>query len=373
MKKRTAGEGSLYKRVLTNGKTQYIAQTPYPECRLFTSTKSQSEAIRKRAEYLKSHPYRKHKKGAHTLTAYLRSWLESVRPSIGPRTYIGYEIIMERHVIPHIGETLLHKVTASDVRKVMTILADKPVTARHTRRALRQAFTHAINEGLIHINPVDKTKPPKAPKTNIRPLYADELTAWLDFLSKRGPYTAVAEVLTLTGLRLGEVMGLEWKDVDFAKRTIHVRQSIQRFDRTSHIVPTKTTESQRTIEVAKRVIETLRVHRKAQLEARIKAGPVWGWKGHDFVFPSQIGTPEDKTNLSRKIHALMKAAGIPKRRIHDLRHTCATTMLRNGVPIKTVQAYLGHSTPTTTLAIYGHVIPGDIGHAASVIDRIAGE
>ncbi len=159
-----------------------------------------------------------------------------------------------------------------------------------------------------------------------------------------------------TGLRMGELLGLKWTDLDWNRGTIRVQRQVQRVTGQGMVfMSPKTNAGRRTIPLGVETLSILREHRTKQQDERETAGN--RWQDYDLIFPSSIGTPQSPSNLLKAFKSELKCAGIPVIRFHDLRHTAASLMLNQGVPPFVVSKILGHSKPSTTMDIYGHLIP----------------
>ncbi len=177
-------------------------------------------------------------------------------------------------------------------------------------------------------------------------------------------------VLALTtGMRLGELLALKWEDVAFRAGTISIRRSVQWVGKPTLSEP-KNKSSYRTIPLPGLAVEAQKGHRKRQLQEKLLLGQ--DYKDQGLVFATPFGGIIDKDNLSKRFFLrLLEKAGIGKKiRFHDLRHTAASLLLAEGVPIKTVQSVLGHSTASMTLDRYGHAIPGAGKEAARKMDDL---
>jgi integrase len=162
-----------------------------------------------------------------------------------------------------------------------------------------------------------------------------------------------------TGMRRGELLGLKWTDVDLENGRLSIRRALTRTDDGKYIALTepKTKGSRRIVKLTRRAVEVLRRHLDRQLAEIEAAGDLYGDQG--LVFTTQAGTPINPSNLRQRSFApLLKKAGLPHIRFHDLRHTCATLLLSKGVHPKFVQELLGHATIAITLDTYSHVMPG---------------
>ncbi len=173
---------------------------------------------------------------------------------------------------------------------------------------------------------------------------------------------AIYVVALHCGLREGELLGLKWEDVGLGAGTLAVRRALSE-TRTGHKFELPKNGKGRSIKLSQGAVEALKSHRARQNEERLKAGFLW--QDHDLVFPTTIGTTMSGTNLTgRHFKPLLKKAGLPAIRLHDLRHTCATILLMAGKHPKFVQELLGHADISLTLNTYSHVLP-DMGDAAA--------
>ena len=157
------------------------------------------------------------------------------------------------------------------------------------------------------------------------------------------------------------MQALKWEDVDLEAGMLQVRRTLSE-PKGGYIFEAPKSGKGRQIRLTQRATEALRGHRKRQLEEKLRAGALW--QDHGLVFPSGVGTPLLGGNLNRAFKALLQRAGLPEIRFHDLRHTCATLLLRQGVNAKFVQELLGHRDVSLTLNVYSHVLP-DMGNAAA--------
>jgi integrase len=187
----------------------------------------------------------------------------------------------------------------------------------------------------------------------IRPLSIDEARLLLKAAKRDRLYALYAVALSL-GLRRGEALGLRWVDVELTTGVLHVRQTVQRHGGQLHYAPPKTPRSRRTIPLPPSCVKILERHRERQAEERITAGD--SWQESDLVFTTPRGAPVEPNDFSKAFRRLCLAAGIRPVRLHDLRHTCASLLLAQGVPPRVVMEVLGHSSLDVTMNIYGHVM-----------------
>jgi integrase len=174
-----------------------------------------------------------------------------------------------------------------------------------------------------------------------------------------------------TGLRRGELLGLRWEDVDLERGTLRVGRSLVREEGRHTVGETKTRRGRRQVNLTPRTVNALKAHRKRQLEERMRLAGAY--KDRGLVFSTSVGTPVNPENLvNRSFKPLLKKAGLPEIRFHNLRHTCATLLLSRGVHPKLVQELLGHATIAMTLDTYSHYLPSMGDQAAEAMGDALG-
>ena len=194
------------------------------------------------------------------------------------------------------------------------------------------------------------------------------MTLWRFLQAIEGDrFEALFTVALALGLRRGEALGLRWQDIDFDRRLLRVNHSLQRFNGKLQLTEVKTTNSRRVLHLPEILIRKLREHRTRQLEERLSAGEFW--QENDMVFASSIGTPMEPRNLNRHFSQLLTDTKLNHMRLHDLRHFCASLLLAQGVPLKTISEILGHSQISTTADIYAHLSEETKREAISLMDR----
>jgi integrase len=172
-----------------------------------------------------------------------------------------------------------------------------------------------------------------------------------------------------TGMRKGELLGLKWSDLDHANAVLLVQRQLQPVPHQGYVlVPPKTKAGHRQIKLGPATIKKLEAHRAQQEMARAAAGDRWQENG--LLFTSSIGTFLDQTKVSRELEKVLKKAGLPHIRFHDLRHTSISFLLGMGTPVNTVQRRAGHSKASVTTDVYGHALAGSQDVAAEKIEEI---
>jgi integrase len=304
-----------------------------------------------------------------TAGAYLKEWLEQVRPTIRRRTHDSYALNVKR-LDPYIGSVRLNALSAADIRKAYAAL-ENSLSARSIEQAhtvLHTALRQAVLDGIIDKNPSDAVTPPRPERREMKTLTQAQVQSLMTSTANDRLH-ALWAVLVTTGLRSGEAVGLKWEDVDLDEGSLTVRRSIQRQVGIGLVeVPPKTKRSNRRVHLADGTVRKLREHRSRQKAEYLLAGRPWN--DHCLVFVNGVGGMLDTGNVWESFQCRLRRAGLPRVRVHDLRHTAASYLLGQGENIKVVQEMLGHSTVTTTLDIYGHSLPGMHKAAAGRMDAM---
>jgi integrase len=306
-----------------------------------------------------------------SLGEYLSSWLISVKASRRHSTWIHYDHLVRAYIIPRFGTVKLKDLRTEQIQNLYNqMLADNigayTIIKLHTM--LHSALEQAVKSGLAHRNVTDPAIPPKEPNKEMKILDESQVSQLL--VTAHGTrYEALLHLAVATGMRQMEILGLKWSDLDWIKQTIKVERQLDRYNNEGvQFSPTKTRNGRRTIALGDRTCEILRQHYDRQHETQKKAGEAW--QEYGLIFTSANGTPIHFRNLLRDFKHLLKAAGLPIIRFHDLRHTAASIMLNYGIPVIVVSRRLGHAKPSITLDVYGHLIPSMQEEAAQKIDEL---
>ncbi len=361
-KRRANGEGNIRKRSdgrwegrYTAGRDPETGKTVYKNVLGKTQTEVKAKlkkAIQENTEVdtLKAAQY--------TVGQWMDVWFENyakikVRPT-SHQTYRGY---IDNHIKPNIGKIPLSKLTTLELQKLYKKLLSRgrvnrieakgqpkglsPKTVRNIHQVISSAMDFARAQKLIVVNPTDGCALPKLEHREMKTLPVEQLTSFLREAKESGVFEMYYIELA-TGLRRGELLGLKWEDLDLEQGTLRVQRQVSRINGKVMEAPLKTKNSYRTISLGADAVEILKEQRK-------KCG------NGDYVFPSPTGGPISPDSVIQMLHRVLKRAGLPKVRFHDLRHTFATVALQNGVDIKTVSGMLGHYSAGFTLDTYAHV------------------
>jgi integrase len=361
-RKRNAGEGSIFQR--TDGR--WCAQLDLgwhngKRLRKYaygaTAGEVQDSLLKARSDRAAGLPVAVERQ---TVGQYLADWLNNtVKASVRPRTYVSYEQVVRSYLIPDLGRLPLLKLAPQHVRAMLNRRLTEgnlsPRSVAYIRVVLRAALNQARKWNLVARNVAELVESPRARRFEIKPLAPEQARQLLDAV-KGSQLEALYAVALACGLRMGEMLGLRWQDVDLEAGRLAVRQAIQRQRGAGLIaVEPKTERSRRTIDFPAPLVAALKAHRVRQLEERLAAGSRWQDGG--FVFTSGVGTPIEPRNLHRSFKAVLRKAGLPDARFHDLRHSAASLMLAQAVPLRVVMEVLGHSSISLTADTYSHVMP----------------
>lgn len=306
-----------------------------------------------------------------TVGAWLEEWLEQSKASLRPSTWRSYESYVRVHLAPAFSTISVRKLSARDIENLQQEklkVGLSPRTVELMRAVLRRALTVAVRQDLVGRNVATLVSAKSGPRFRPTILSAEEALhlingLWNDRLG------ALFVVAVTAGLRSSELRGLQYQDIDWENGVLHVSRSLQK-DLSGKLTlgDTKTGRSQRSLPLTAVALEALRVHRERQAFERAFAGDAWVVS--DFVFTTTIGTPLDGSNLLHRFHRLLLQLGLPQLRLHDLRHSCATLLLSEGVELRSIMEILGHSSIVLTANTYGHVTGGLKREAAGRMDGL---
>jgi len=282
-----------------------------------------------------------------TFQAYAEEWLRDYcETAVRPSTRSEYTNWIRKHLIPFFGHMQLSDITPGDVQDYITEKVRerrlKGKSINNSLVVLKRMLRIAVRKGYLRSNPAQEVEKAQVEDPETRALKPEQVRRLLYNVSEAFyPFFLTA---VMTGMRLGELLALKWTDIDFERGVVHVRRSVWR----GKFGKPKSKRSKRTIPLGQRVLETLRAH-------RLKVPP----NDLDLVFPSQKGTPLDPANMRRReFLPALERAGLPRITFHELRHTCISILMDLGVNPLYVKAKAGHSSITTTLDVYGHLLTG---------------
>ncbi|HJY87997.1 MAG TPA: site-specific integrase [Candidatus Acidoferrales bacterium] len=303
-----------------------------------------------------------------TVKAYLTDWLKTyAQVHCKPSTAAGYQQDCVKHVFPAIGDRPLHEVSRAHVKRLIATWWShglKKRTIHNILTPLKEAYQHAIDDGLLTVNPVSNMgralRSRDSADAHIDPLTAEEVRTVLQQAKQTAPLLYPLFLCAVrTGMRQGELLGLQWGDIDFHGQFIEVRRAIVRRQETT----TKTHKIRR-VDMSPQLANALSVLRETrECEAAMHDRPLAPWI---FLGPTERRVSNEL--VRNAFRTCLTAAGLRLVRFHDLRHTFASLLIQQGANVKYIQQQLGHGSISITLDIYSHLFHGDHRHHVHQLD-----
>ncbi|MEU8466981.1 site-specific integrase [Streptomyces sp. NPDC029006] len=332
---------------------------------------------------------------AWTVKAWLTHWLDNVAPlTVNDNTMVGYGVAVRKHLIPGLGAHRLDRLGPEHIKVFyakMQANGSKPATAHQVHRTFRAALNEAVRRGHLGKNPVLLAKAPKTGDHEVEPYTVQEVQ-WLLKAADQHRNSARWAVALALGLRQGEVLGLQWVDIDLDGGFLMVRRSRHRPQyahgctepcgrkaagycpqkrRTNpELTATKSRAGRRVVGLPEQLVALLRAHEKAQQAEREAAEK--RWVENDLVFPDEYGRSPSHRRDWADWKALLAEAQVRDGRLHDARHTAATALLILGVPERAVMGLMGWSTTAMT-ARYQHMVSSVRSGIAAQVDALIWE
>ncbi len=311
-----------------------------------------------------------------TLTEYLDRWLQDYAAiKVSAKTFERYTEIIRLHLAPALGPYSLAKLQPLHIQSYYSEALQKgrkdgkgglsAQTVLHHHRVLRKALQQALKWQFLARNPADAVEPPRPHRREMKCLDESSTARLLEATEGTNLHLPTLLAVT-TGMRRGEILGVRWQDLDFDAGTLSVRQSLEQTNRGIAFKQPKTQKGRRVVALPQITVEALRRHRVEQAKQKLLLGP--GYQDRDLVCARADGLPWPPDSLTSSFSALVRKVGLLRVRFHDLRHTHATQLLRQGIHPKVVSERLGHSTVGITLDVYSHVLPSMQEEAARRID-----
>ena len=305
------------------------------------------------------------KPDSQTVAPFMREWLDSIRATVRASTWATYQALTERHIIPALGRIPLQKLTPARLNALYaTLLRDghrngkgglSARSVRYVHVTIHKALADAVRWNLLPRNVADQASAPRQQRREMGVWTAPQLRAFLDSAAGDRLYAAYFLAAT-TGLRRGEVLGLRWRDLDLNAGRLGVSQTLISVYGAPTFSTPKTAKGRRSVALDTSTVAELKAHRLRQLEERVALG-LGALKDDALVFSALTGGPYHPDSFSDRFERLIKSTGLPRIRLHDLRHTHATLALQAGIHPKVVSERLGHASIAITLDVYSHAIP----------------
>jgi integrase len=307
-----------------------------------------------------------------TLGDFLKGWLTDTKAARQRSTWVKNEQICRGYIIPNLGQVKIRDLRPEHIQGLYRSLLDQDVgtyTVIKVHTVLHSALQQATLTGMISRNPASYAQPPREPANEMAILNESQVSQLL-VAANGHRWEALYHLAIVTGMRQMEILGLKWTDLDWLRQTLRIERQLQRPEGGEAVkfASPKTRFGKRAIALGGKTIEVLRAHLLYQQGEKTVAGIKWVENG--LIFTNSLGGPIDARNLLRNFKQLLRDAGLPAIRFHDLRHTAASLMLNAGIPVIVVSRRLGHARASITLDVYGHLIPSMQSEAAELIDQM---
>jgi integrase len=366
----------VYRRETSNGTSSWVAHATWQEGGRRRQFK-RSFRTKKQAQAALTELLAAHQSGTFVapsrmpLREFVEPWLAGLQnQGRKPSTLRGYRVALGTHVLPRLGGTALQEIRASDLDAMyaeMLRAGRSMSTVHHVHAVINKLLNDAERKGLVIRNVARLANAPSLTTARAR---APEMTVWspaelTSFLAaiEGNRNEALFRLMAMTGLRRGEVVGLRWADVQLDKHRLTVNQAATVVDGDEVVDIPKSRRSRRVIDLDPDTTALLQRHRTRQRELYLRLGA--SALASDRVFTNDIGEPIRPDSIGQAFSRLVASAGVPKIRLHDLRHTHASHLLLVGVNVKVVSERLGHASVSFTLDTYAHVMPGQQAEAAA--------
>lgn len=314
-----------------------------------------------------------------TIAEYLLQWLNDyVKINVRASSYVGYERIIKNHLIPYIGNTLLKNLTAMQIDNLYAELLQNgrsdgkgglsQKSVQYTHRVLNESLEHAVKKQLIYFNPMKGITNTPKPKKFQATIYTAKELLYLLNVAKDTPYELPIALAGICGLRRGECLGLKISDIDFSTKTIKISRQLILLRKQIVESEPKSTDSNRVIAVPDMVMEIIQKQIRVNNHYKQLLQNEYFDKG--YLICHNNGTPIRPDYLTKNFANFIQSKGLKKIRFHDLRHTCASLMLKSGVAMKTASEILGHSSISITADLYTHVLQDTKQVAANQIEQL---
>lgn len=362
MARRGKNEGSIYKR--KNG--SWRAQVSIDGKRLSFTADSRAECnewLRRTMDLVdQGMTYQSRNL---SLQEYLQDWFLVKKSTIKTKTAYDYGRNINKYLIPHLGNIKLKDLTTFQVTRFYAKLMERETgtrTIHYIHSILRSALQDAVRAGVIARNPCIGTMLPRRSLKEMQVLTESQVTQFL-IAAEASRYKALYHLAITTGMRYSELIGLKWSDIDWDKGTIKVQRQLQYQPHKGYqFTEPKTRSGTRTIKLGETTLKILNEHHKKFAHT--------DRTGENLVFINGTGTQVYFKRFYKDFKRILRNANLPEIRFHDLRHTAATLMISNGIPVLIVSQILGHSKPSVTMNIYAHASIEMQSEAANLMENL---
>jgi integrase len=312
-----------------------------------------------------------------TFSEYLDYWLKTyAKPNTSQRTFENYYYMINQHIKSSLGNIQISKLQPAHIQEYYAQKLENgkkyggglsAQSVKHHHRLIFKTLKDAVKWQLLIRNIAEAVTPPKTTKVEMKTWDNEQVKSFL-MESRASPYYPIYLTAIYTGMRRGEVLGLRWQDLDFENNIIYVRQTLQEVKKIGLTFKEPKSGKSRSITITSNISNKLKKVYKQQLENKLFFGS--HYNDYDLVFAQKNGKPIQPTEMARNYRNVVDKSGLPYIRFHDLRHTHATLMLKQGVHPKVVSERLGHSTIGITMDTYTHVLPNMQKEAAHQFEQL---
>lgn len=311
--------------------------------------------------------------GRKTLGEFAREWLNAVRLTLRYGGWESYEGRLRLYILPVLGDVRLDRINPAALNSLYADLLETggksgkglaPRTVVHVHRTIHRLFEDAVRWGEVTTSPARHADPPRVARAEMQVWTATDLRRFLQYI-QHDRLHHVWVLLARTGARRGEILGLQWNDVDLTRETLTIRRAHVRGRNGYEMTEVKTARSRRTISLDDACVEALQVARVRLLEEQMFLGV----RNVPWIAPTENGDPVHPSWVTHRFADLIAEAGVPKLRLHDLRHTYATLGLEAGIDPRVMADRLGHASTYVTQDVYQHVSAKVEREAAERISR----
>lgn len=292
---------------------------------------------------------------------YVKIWRKDIAKQIAPKTLETYDYTIYKWLLPVFSHMKIQDIDHIQINTYLEKLEGRNLSSstliRHYN-ILNSIFKLAVRNETIKKNPVEKVPRPSVTHKEGDVYTSEELQELYRLLNKEEnqQQALIVKLALMTGMRKGEILALQWKDLDFEKTIIHVRHSLSHTKEEGYILKEpKTKRSIRKVAPPEKLMQDLKNHQSQKVEDRANAQELWEGGTYFFVFSSDLGKPLYPNAPDRWLRRFFQRTGFKKVRFHDLRHTSATTLI-NKANMHTISKRLGHTNITTTMNQYGHYL-----------------
>lgn len=309
---------------------------------------------------------------------FMKKWLKIIKSSVEETTYNGYEKVINGRMTTYFQDTkiTLQNIKPKDIQDFYQYLIDNELsrnTVKHYHANIRKALQYAVKTDIILSNPADKVDLPKIDPYNAKHYISEEILTLLKIIGNTKLETPVI-FSCFYGLRRSEVVGLKWSAIDFTNKTILINHIVTQItgNHTNKLIQrdrTKTKSSTRTLPLLPAVESYLLDLKEKQEQNKIICGNSYNKEFLDYICVDNMGTLLNPDYVSHAFTKLLKKNNLRLIRFHDLRHTCASLLLAEGINMKQIQVWLGHSNYNTTANIYAHLDTSSMNKSADAISN----